>query len=107
MDLPPVEVRQIRPCSVCAFFVHVSDSQEGICTLNKGERRGTDYPRWERDDMEHLISWTCWYNIIPEEIEGSENPWVKSIVNESLRFFNSAHTRREIVGGRKKRGRRK
>jgi hypothetical protein len=85
----------------------VSDSQDGICTLNKGERKGSDYPRWELEDLAHLTTWNCWYNIVPEEIEGSENPWVKSIVNESLRFFNSAHTRREITGGRRKKGRRK
>jgi hypothetical protein len=107
MDLPSVEVRQVRPCSVCAFFVHVSDLQEGICTLNKGERKGSAYPRWELEDQNHITDWNCWYNISPEEIEGSENPWVKSIVNESLRFFNSAHTRRDITEGRRKKGRRK
>ena len=106
MDLPPVEIRQFRPCSVCAFFVYVSDTQDGICTLNKGVKKGHSSPRWESDDPVHLTAWTCWFNITPEEIEGSQDPWVKSIVNESLRYFNSAHTRRDITGGRRGRGRR-
>ncbi len=107
MNLPPVEIRQIRPCSVCAFYVHVSDSQDAICTLNKGEKKGYASPRWESDDPAHLLSRTCWYNITPEEIEGTDDPWVKNIVSESLRFYNSAHSRREITGGRRNRGRRK
>jgi len=107
MDLPPVEIRQFRPCSVCAFYVHISDTQEAICTLNKGEKKGHPAPRWESDDPSYLLSWTCWFNITPEEIEGTDDPWVKSIVNESLRFFNSPHNRREITGSRRNRGRRK
>jgi hypothetical protein len=106
MILPSVEIRQIRPCSVCAFFVHVTESQDGICTLNKGERKGDSHPRWENEDPFFLTTRTCWYNITPEEIEGTSDPWVKSIVNESLRFYNSAHSRREITGGRRNRGRR-
>jgi hypothetical protein len=107
MKLPPVEIRQVRPCSICAFFVHLSDSLDGICTVNKGEKKGQRCPRWEQEDPASLNAWTCWYNITTEEIEGSEDPWVKSIVNESLRFYNSAHSRREITGGRKMRNRRK
>lgn len=106
MELPPVEVRQVRPCSICAFYVHLSDSLDGICTMNKGEKKGHKYPRWEEDES-NLIGRICWYNITPEEIEGSADPWVKSIVNESLRFYNSAHTRREITGGRRMKTRRK
>lgn len=106
MELPPVEIRQVRPCSICAFFVHLSDSLDGICTLNKGEKKGNHSPRWE-EEGEILNAWTCWYNITPEEIEGSADPWVHSIVNESLRFYNSAHSRREITSGRKMRNRRK
>lgn len=106
MDLPPVEIRQIRPCSVCAFYVHVSDSQEGTCNLNKGEKRGTTNPRWKNEDPTSLLGWNCWYNITPEEIEGTSDPWVRNIVNESLRFYNSAHSRRDICGSRRTRGRR-
>jgi hypothetical protein len=107
MELPPVEIRQVRPCSICAFYVHLSDSLDGICTLNKGDKKGYNYPRWEEEEESSLIARTCWYNITPEEIEGSVDPWVKSIVNESLRFYNSPHIRREITGGRRRKGRRK
>ena len=106
MELPSVEIRQIRPCSVCAFFVHISENQDGICTLNKGVKKGQNTPRWESEDAFSLTARPCWFNITLEEIEGSADPWIKSIVNESLRFYNSAHTRREITGGRRTKGRR-
>jgi hypothetical protein len=107
MDLPPVNIRQIRPCSVCAFFIHISDTGEGFCTLNIGGKKGQATPRWENDDVARLSAWSCWYNITPEEIEETDDRWVKKIVNESLRFYNSAHTRREITAGRRSKGRRK
>ncbi len=104
--LPAVEFRQIRPCAVCAFFVHISDTEDGICTLKKGEKKGQSRPRWDSDDPSDLMNRTCWYNITPDEIEKSADPWVQNIVNESLRFFNSAHSRREITTRRRKKGRR-
>jgi hypothetical protein len=107
MDLPPVEIRQVRPCTVCAFFVHISDTREAICTLNKAEKKGHAAPRWRIEDPAYPTTWICWFNITPEEIEGTDNPWVKSIVNESLRFYNSAHSRREITRSRRSKGRRK
>ncbi|MFH0966875.1 MAG: hypothetical protein V1862_04240 [Methanobacteriota archaeon] len=106
MELPAVEIRQIRPCSVCAFFVHISETQDGICTLNKGEKKGQSRPRWDSDDLIDLTTRTCWYNITLDEIEGTSDPWVQSIVNESLRFYNSAHSHREITAGRRNRSRR-
>lgn len=107
MELPPVEIRQVRPCSVCAFFVHISDTQEGRCNLNKGEKKRFPYPRWDIEELDRLTAWPCWFNIIPEEIEGSTDPWIKSIVNESLRFYNSAHSRRDIIASRRNKARRK
>lgn len=105
--LLPVEIRQVRPCSVCAFFVHVSDTQEGRCTLNKGEKKRFHGSRWSVEEGDRLASWPCWYNITPEELETTNDPWIKSIVNESLRFFNSAHDRRDIIGSRRNTGRRR
>ncbi len=102
MIVTPPEKRQIRPCSVCAFFVLISDGDAGRCNLGKDEREGTERRRWELDEFSDLIRWPCMYNLTPEEIEVSVDSWVKSLVNESLRFRTSVQTRRSMTSTRRK-----
>ena len=102
MVTTPPEKRQIRPCSVCAFFVLTTDSGLGRCNLGKEEKQGAPYRRWEIDELADLLRWPCMYNLTPEEIEVSMDSWVKSLVHESLRFRTSVQTRRSISSGRRK-----
>ncbi|KAF5082424.1 hypothetical protein KHC33_09600 [Methanospirillum sp. J.3.6.1-F.2.7.3] len=102
MTVTPPEKRQIRPCSACAFFVFTSDTGEGRCNLGKDEKPGSDERRWELSEISDFIHWPCMYNLTPEEIEVSVDSWVKSLVNESLRFRTSVQTRRSISTNRRK-----
>lgn len=106
MTVIPAEQRQIRPCSVCAFFVYISNTGEGRCNLAKDEKAGLDTLRWEIEDLSGLLHWPCIYNLTTEEVEESVDSWVKSLVNESLRFRTSAHTRRNITANRKNKNKR-
>lgn len=106
MDITPQEERQIRPCSVCAFFVYMTNTGEGRCNLGKDEKPGMESLRWELTELSDFLHWPCMFNLTPEEIEVSVDSWIKSLVNESLRFRTSAHTRRSITSNRKTRKRR-
>ncbi len=108
MTIAPIEERQVRPCIDCAFFVYLTNDQVGRCNLWKGERKGTSHPRWEIEDETYLPTWPCSYHVTPHEIETSpDDPWVRSVIQESLRFYNSAHRRRDITeSSRKRTGRR-
>jgi hypothetical protein len=102
MVVTPTEHRQTRPCSVCAFFVLTTDTGIGRCNLGKDEKAGFDLRRWQLEELSALIRWPCMYNLTPDEIEVSMDSWVKSLVNESLRFRTSVQTRRSITSGRRK-----
>ncbi len=104
MTIPPVEIRQLRPCNLCAFFVYLTNDQVGRCNLWKGERSGTTGTRWEVEEEARLISWPCPFHATPREVELSpDDPWVRNAVAESMRFYNSAHKRRDITINRRKR----
>ncbi|NLV26425.1 MAG: hypothetical protein GXY48_04565 [Methanomicrobiales archaeon] len=105
MSITPPEERQIRPCSACAFFVFISDSGEGRCNLARDTKPDNDLKRWELTELSDFIHWPCMYNLTTEEIEVSVDSWVKSLVNESLRFRTSVQSRRSISSNRRTRGR--
>jgi hypothetical protein len=107
MVVTPPDDRQIRSCSVCAFFVFLTNAGLGRCNLAKDEKEGSDRRRWELDELSDLIRWPCMYNLTPEEIEVSVDSWVKSLVHESLRFRTSVQTRRSISMNRRKGNRRR
>ncbi|PWR74979.1 hypothetical protein ACKUB1_16680 [Methanospirillum stamsii] len=105
MSITPAEERQIRPCSVCAFFVYTTNCGEGRCNLAKDEREDYESRRWELSELSDLIRWPCMFNLTPEEIEVSVDSWVKSLVNESLRFRTSVQSRRSMTSNRRTKGR--
>lgn len=73
--------------------------------MGKDEKPGAQLRRWELSESSDFIHWPCMYNLTTEEIEVSADSWVKSLVNESLRYRTSVQTRRSINSSRKKRNR--
>lgn len=71
--IPPVEVRQVRPCSDCANF-RPDDEHWHSCVLDKGENRGPErhpehlyHDRWGLDESQ-LSDWICTLHFTPEEM---------------------------------------
>jgi hypothetical protein len=58
--IPPIQVRQIRPCEECIFF----NPSEEFCTLHDEALYGERLERWERDDP----TLPCPYHYTPDEI---------------------------------------
>jgi hypothetical protein len=78
--IPPILVRQIRPCEECIFF----NTLEEFCTLHDEALYDERLERWEREDP----TLPCPYHFTPDEIMEliEQNPGLedKPLMNQKI-----------------------